>query len=202
MKYFTLFSLFLFVGCIPSVNILKKYNADGFVITDLKNSNSELLIDTNLDIREFKLSFKKEYGTEAKFFSLISNQLSKKLGRFINLSNDNSKEKEDYFIEITNVIISNNLSGYGQTYSSPHTVSTPGGKMSVGGGITGGGQAEECVVSIKAEIWSVKDKKTVSEFTSIGKGGVYLLMFRTALKKAVKNAIANFTKYIEKNKIK
>lgn len=227
MKYIMIVSLLFLVSCIPSIKIISNYNSSEFSISELNGSSARLYVNQHVDILEFNKSFENEYKSEARFDSIFTNQLKVELDKLMmisistadeigNIFMDSSfsdaevakvkesfeKVNEKYFITIKMIVISNDLSYSAPNYIAPTIVSTPSGRMSVGGGFWGGGQSENCVVTIKAEVWSLKEKKKLSEFISIGKEGVTFFAYGTALKGAVKDAISNFSNYIEKNRTK
>jgi hypothetical protein len=229
MKYLLLAMSLIFVGCGPSQKIILDYNADGFVITNIKQTQTKLFIDTCVDVLEFKETFNNEYHSKTEFDSIFSSQLTKELSKSLTVakvdtnelriifsdqsySDENIKRireifeaaRENYFVGVKKVFISNDLKELGPTYRAPNTVSTPSGRMSYGGGyVGGGGYTEECVVDIKVEIWSVKDRKKLSEFDAISQYPVTLpFAYGTALKGAIKLAISSLCNYIENNRMK
>jgi hypothetical protein len=225
MKYvFCLFLLFC-IGCAPAIKIISDYNSDGFAITDLNKTTARIFVKTNVEVLEFKKSYENEYATSARFDSAFGSQLAASLNKVMNISSVDTNElanlfidqsfsddriikvkgifesaKENYFLGIKKVIISNKTTNSPGAYTPPTTMSTPGGSVSFGGGTTGGYTSEDCVVTARVEVWSVKEKKKVCEFTSIGKSTVTFFAYVTALKDAVKDAIDNIRIYVEKNK--
>jgi len=229
MKYLLLVVSLIIVGCGPSQRIILDYNADGFVVTKIKHTQVKLFVDTCVDVLEFKVSFINEYHSKAEFDSIFTFQLTKELSKSLTVakvdtnelrvifseqsySDENVKRvkeifeaaRESYFIGIKKVYISNEIKEPRPIYQAPMIVSTPNGPISYGGGfVGGGGQTEECVVDIKTEIWSVKDRKKISEFDAMSQYPVTLpLAYGTALKSAVKLAISTLCNYIENNKMK
>lgn len=227
MKLWILFILpviFFFASCIPALSYRSDYNAEGFNVKQLKGSSVRLYVNPTVDLLEFKVSFASEYKTEKKFISKFVDELKDTLSKSMIISTDslekieeifqeqlapNQKDEkvraslekinEQYFIMISKIIISNSYNSTSATYSPGVRVSTPGGPMTVGGGMSGGGKIENCVVTINAEIWSVKEMKKVSRFSAFGDKGVFLFAFGTALKAAVNDAIINFCKYFKSN---
>jgi hypothetical protein len=227
MKYSIAVFLLLIASCTPTRKIVSDYNSEGFDIRKVKGSNIRLFVSGNVNVDEFKNSFESEYKSKAAFDSIFTNQLQLKLNNIAKVSyvkNDDldkifmdqsfSEEKlvkvkevfesatEDYFLGIKKITISNSMTNNGSYYTPPTTVTTPTGNTSFGGGWFGGGQSEECVVILKAEVWSVKDRKKLSEFTSIGSSTVILFLYGTSLKNAVEDAILNLYNYIRLNQLK
>jgi hypothetical protein len=230
MKYLLLAVSLIIVGCGPSHRIILDYNADEFVVTKIKHTQVKLFVDTCVDVLEFKVSFINEYHSKAEFDSIFAFQLMKEWSKSLTVtkvdtnelrvifseqsySDENIKRvkeifeaaSESYFIGIKKVYISNEIKEPAiPIYQAPMIVSTPKCPISYGGGfVGGGGQTEDCVVDIKTEIWSVKDRKKVSEFDAISQYPVTLpFAYGTALKSAVKLVISTLCNYIENNKIK
>jgi hypothetical protein len=218
-------SLLFLVSCSPTIRIVTEYNSDGFIITSVNGSKARLYVSSNVDVLEFRRSFDSEYKTKSQFVSTLSDNLIEKLATLAVVSKGDSSEtdmlflgqsfsedriaavkgkfesaNEDYFIGIKKVVISNSLTSTGPHYFPPTMVSTPGGSMPVGGGFVGGGQSEACVVTLRAEIWSVRHKRKVSEFTSVGRSTVFLFRYGTALTDAVDDAIKSLCRYVKENK--
>jgi hypothetical protein len=227
MKYLFVICSFFIVGCASAPKIISDYNSEGFNITYLKGSEIRLFGSSNIDVLEFKKSFISEYESKEKFDSIFTSQLKESLNKLATVSIGNKADmnqlfldqsfeddhvakvkeafetaKESYFLGIKKVTISNSFTYYPQVPMAPTTFSTPGGKVSMGGGFTGGGEMEKCIVEIKAEVWSVKDKKRVIEFTSIGDKSVIFFNYGSTLKSAVKDAMTNLCNFIEKNVMK
>jgi len=228
MKLWMLFTfpvLLFFVSCSPALNIRSDYNAEGFNINQLKGSSARLYVNPTVELLEFKISFASEYQTETKFVSKFINEIKDTLSKSMSIStkgldgveeifkaklapnHKNEKVKtslekvdEQFFIMISKIVISNSYSSSSPHYMPSTTVSTPSGPMTVGGGMSGGVQIEKCVVTINAEVWSVKEKKKVSRFSAFGDKGVSFFMYGTALKGAVDDAMTNFCSYFEVNK--
>lgn len=225
MKFVIGICLLFFVGCFPPQSIISRYNSKGFSITQLKGSNVRLYVTPVVDVLEFQNSFRNEYGSRSKFDSLLTSRVKDILTNIATTSIDTSNEtekiffdkslpeekaekakavfesaNENYFIGIKEIVISNSIKNDPINYSPSTTISTPGGKVSVGGMPSGGGMSESCVVSVQVEVWSVKDRKRLTEFTAVGQSGVTFFAYGTALKNAVNEAILNLSNYIVENK--
>ncbi len=219
MRFVVVLSLLILVSCGPSIRIVLDYRAEGFAISDIKGTHARLYVNPNVDILEFKLAFVREYRTKDAFVSRFSNDLERVLNLHAVISKGDSGEakllfverslsessvsaqrsvfdsaREDYFIGITKVTISNHTTGTPQFYRPP----TPGNP----GGFSGGGVSEACVVSLKAEVWSVKEKRKLSEFTAVGSSTVFLFMHGTALTNAVEDAIISVGRYVKDNRLR
>lgn len=225
MKFVIGICLLFFVGCIPPQSIFSSYNSKGFAITQLKGSNVRLYVTPVVDVLEFQNSFRSEYGSRSKFDSLLTSRVKDILTKVATTSIDSSNEtekifldkslpeekvenakevfesaNENYFIGIKEIVISNSIKTNPINISPSTTISTPGGNVTVGGMPSGGGTSESCVVSVQVEVWSVKERKRLTEFTAVGQSGVTFFAYGTALKNAVNEAILSLSNYIVENK--
>ncbi|MFA6455651.1 MAG: hypothetical protein WCW40_02425 [Bacteroidota bacterium] len=226
MKYLLMISLLCLASCVPApLVILSDYHSDNFTITQLNGVTARVYVHPDVDVLEFRRSFESEYGDSTRFISAFTQLLTDSLKKVMTITDSRtdsfnvifinqsfSEERinavkaifdsasEDYFIGIKKVTISNSTTVNAPHYIPPTMVTTPRGSMPVGGGFMGGGSSEECVVSLKVEVWSVKERKKVSEFTALGRSTVIFFANGSALKSAVRYSVKNLCKYIRKNK--
>jgi hypothetical protein len=224
MKYFILTCSIFIISCSVQKSIFSYYNSEGFNITSLKGSSIRLYINPVIDIGEFRKSFENEYTSNSLFCSILTNKLEEKLSRFsmiyidpnVNmdtlflnqsiLENNSTRVKglfeqinENYLLGIKRVVISKSVDQNPQTPPANTSVSTPRNRMTVGSSTNEIKKADACVIKIVAEVWSVKEKKKVAEFTSIGQSKIFLLMYGRALNEALEYSVSNLANYIEEN---
>jgi hypothetical protein len=216
MKYFLSLYLLLFVACTTQIKIISDYNSEGFVITKLKGATIRLYASSTIDVQQLKDDFDKMYPSKPMFDSIITNQIKNNLSKYATISITTNEDMEnifsiksfsddrikkvkeifenateDYFVGIKKVTITMITST-----TSPKTVSTGTGNMAFDGKYE-----EDCAVKITTEIWSVKEKMKVAEFTSIGRSSVFLLAYGGAIHKALNYSLTHLTNYIEGNKL-
>jgi len=214
VKYFATICALLFTSCGSTTRVVSEYNASSFAMFQLKDSAIRLLVSSNVDVLDFKQSFKNEYNSKSEFIATFANQLADGFNTLPLISTGNTEDadallyglavnregvlknaSEKYFIIIRRVEISNKYSTSVHTMP-PSTVSTPAGNMPVGGG-SSSSISEDCVVTINAGIWSLEDKREVSMFTCTGSSAVMLFRYGTALTNAVENAITGLCDYVK-----
>ncbi len=218
MKYTILFAAILLLSCGTTLKIQTGYQAEGFQITALSQAKVKLLVSSNVNVDEFQKSFESEYKTSESFRTIISKQIADSVTNLIptmklsfgerqdidlvlggqSYSDERNNRikvlfesaQEDYFLLIKSVLITNKKT------------STPGTFMYTGQGTgmyAGGGTQETCIVNIAVEVWSVKERRKVSEFVAVGKSTVFMFFYGTTLVDAVNNSVTNLVGYIRDN---
>lgn len=225
MKYFIIICSIFMMSCSTQKNILLDYNSEGFDITSLKGSSIRLHINPVIDGGEFWKAFENEYPLNILVYSILSNELKEKLSRFsvihidTNANMDNiflnqslsdgngprvkelfEQTNENYLLGIKRVIVSKDINKDNQTPINNTSVNTRNSRTAGGSSANGIKKADACVVKIVAEVWSVKEKKKVAEFTSIGQSKIYLQMYGRALNEALEYSVSNLADYIEEKK--
>lgn len=211
MKNLTLISILVLlfsVGCMKKM-VYTNFQADDFELNKVKNSSIVMYSNNNVDVREFKKTFVKEYGTSENFLKKIAVTMKNKLSEvypeariridstetpefllgeisFSEESQERAREffanlNEDYLFVAKKAIITN---------SYTHQTARPGGTATT---------TENCIVVLEFEIWNVNDKSKMLNFEATGSAGKILFFSGTALKSSVKNAIKNAVNYIKKN---
>ena len=186
--------LIIFINCTPSIFV--NYKDESFVFGQIKpQSTIGLNVSKNINVLEFKQSFKTEFGSEQQFSAPIeeTNTIDlfgkKKSSVEISINDKNvndiknylKSKKEEFYLFIKEIDISNKISGNGS--------------------INGGGTSESCQVSISGELWNVKTSKILISYTSVGEGSVFLAFNKTALNQAIHEAIVNFLTYLKTGSI-
>ncbi len=224
MKYFILTCSIFIISCSAQKSILSDYNAEGFNITSLKGSSIRLYVNPIIDVGEFGKPFENEYTSNSFFPSILTNKLEEKLSRFSkiyidsianmdalflnqSISDKNSSKvkglfeqmNENYLLGIKRVVISKKVDQNPQTPVTNTSVSTPRNRSTVESSTNKDYKVDDCVIKIAAVVWSVKEKKIVAEFTSIGYSKIFLLMYGRAINEALENSVSNLVNYIEEN---
>jgi hypothetical protein len=196
--------LLVFFSCAPSIKILPEFSDPSYSVGQVSSgSKVRLCMAESVNVMEFKNSYEKEYNSDQQFVQTVQKQaadaMHSVLGCTVSL-NSNPQDAvsltvtqtpaemevlfgsatDDFFFVIKGVEISNKRSGV---------------VMMAGGGM--GGNTESCVVTMKAELWNVKEKKRVLAYDAIGQAKVTMLFYGTALKEAVGDAIDNMIKYLK-----
>jgi hypothetical protein len=210
MKYIIAIFSLLLIGCSAGPKVISEYMSPGFAITNIKQSKVKLYINTQLEVLEFKKAFEREYQSRTLFDNMFTAYLTYELNKYATVSSGDTNEMntvffeqssseermvklkeifgkatENYFLGITKVIIANKITYYG----GPVTPTS------------GGGGEEECLVTIKAEVWSVKEQKKLNAFTCTGSATVHFWGYGTALRDAVNDAATTLGAYINNNKM-
>ncbi len=223
MKYFILTCSIVIMSCSGQKSIVSDYNTEGFNITSLKGSSVRLYVNPVMDPGEFQEPFENEYPSNKLFYSLLTDKIKEKLGRVATISTDpninmdivflNQSSSEDstrvkglfgqinesYVLGIKRVTISKHVDQNPQAPPTAASVNPP--RMRSGGGSSTKEvkQADDCVMKIAAEVWSVKEKKKVAGFTFIGESKIFLMMYGRAFNEALENSVSNLADYIEEN---
>ena len=144
-----------------------------------------------------------------KFSKIYIDSIASMESLFLNQSisdNNSSKVKglfeqmnENYLLGIKRVVISEKVDRNPQEPISDIPVSTPRNRPTVGSSPKEVKKANDCVIKIVAEVWSVKEKKKVAEFTSIGESKIILMMYGRALQESLESSVSNLVNYIEEN---
>lgn len=204
MKHITLISilvLLFFFGCTTTKLVYIHFQAHDFQLTKIKNRSIVIYSTNNVDIRQFKKTFVKEYGTSDIFLKKISFTMKSKLSEVypeariridttealdfmlgeISFSEDSQKKARDFFSNLNEdylfvakkALITNSYSRQG-TY-------------------------EQCIVVLEFEIWDVNNKSKVLNFRAVGSTDKNLFFSGIALKSSVNKAIDIAVKYIKQN---
>ena len=222
MKCYFLLCSIIITSCTLQKSILSDYNSEGFIITSLKGSSIRLYVHPIIYAGEFGKSFENEYSSNGHFCSILTNELKEKLSRLSTIYIDNnidmdslflnqsfsdgkstrSKElfeqiNEKYLLGIKRVVISKDVNQDPQVITTNMQVSAKNSRAAAGSRTNKIKSADDCVIRIVAEVWSVKEKKIVAKFTSIGQSKIYLLMYGRALNEALENSVSNIAEYIE-----
>ena len=208
--------LFVLFGCAPSIKIVSEFTAHSYSIGQVSaQSKVKLYMAGAVNVLEFNKSFDKEYASAEQFVQIVRKQAADTLKAVLGCAvavNDNAQDAaalaggsyeasdvqgmqelfgsspEDFFFLIKGVDISNKVTTKTQTY-----MASPSG----GGMFVGGGKSESCVVTIKAELWSVKEKKKILAYAAVGQSKVTMMFYGTALKAAVANAIRYMARFLK-----
>jgi hypothetical protein len=218
MKYFVFLYSVLIISCSGEKSIISDYISEGFDITSLKGSIIRLYVNPVIDIREYKLIFESEYPSNALFNSLLTDKIKNELSKYstvhidknvtldsllLNQSNTTivkgifEQVRENYFLGIKKVVLSNSITQGPQMQVSSSVGNTRGRSAPESNRTVEGKRKETCVIQITAEVWSVKEKRKVAEFTSKGQSPVFLLSYGVALKNALEYSVTHLSNYIE-----
>ncbi|MBN1398452.1 MAG: hypothetical protein JXA06_10515 [Bacteroidetes bacterium] len=227
MKYSILICSIFIMSCSVQKSIISNFNAEGFDITSLKGSSIRLYVNPEISSSEFEKVFNSEYPSNIIFFSSLGSKIKNMLesysivvidanaytdNYFTNQSNPNdnaarinellTKTNESYLLRIKKVEISRSVDQTPQNLLANAPVSAPSrGRSSSSSASTKDIQrADKCTAKISAEVWSVKEKKKVAEFASIGQTEIILLMHGRALNEALENSVSNMADYITEKK--
>jgi hypothetical protein len=217
MKRWQIFSaalVFVCIGCAPSIKIMTEFHDDAFSFGKMNGKKIKVFVADNVNLMEFKNAFQKEYQSDKQFAATIRSQIvdtarsivgvaasaadsMQDIKPLLSTSFDSAAisrvqamfnaSGEDFFLIVKAVDISNKMSQNAPVYT---------GQPGAGGMYMGGGSSESCIVTMHTEIWSVKEKKKVLSFSSMGDSKVVMLFFGTALKNAVKDAIVHMLNYV------
>ena len=223
MKYFFLTCSIFMMSCSMQKSIVSDYSMEGFNIASLKGSSIRLYINPVIDIGDLDEPFEKEYTSNNLFRSILTDKLKEKLGKFSTISidpnvnmdalflnqspSDNSARvkglleqiNENYVLGIKRVIISKRVNQNPQEPQTIPSMGTSRNRPTAGSSTKEVKKPDDCVMKIVAEVWSVKEKKKVAGFTSIGESKIFLLMYGRAFNEALDNSISNIADYIEEN---
>jgi len=212
------------MSCSVQKNILSDFNSEGFNITNLKGSSIRLYVNPVIDIGEFGKSFENEYTSNSLFCSILTDKLKEKLNRFSmiyvdpnvnmdtlflnqSISDNNNRVKgifehvnENYLLGIKRVVVAKSVDQNPQTPIANTPVSSSRNRMTVSSSSNEVKKTDACVIKMVAEVWSVKEKKKVAEFTSIGQSKIFLRMYGRALNEALDYSVSNLASYIEEKK--
>jgi hypothetical protein len=223
MKYFVLLCSVFLLSCSAEKNIISDYTLEGFDITRLRGSSLRLHVNPVVDLREYKKFFEMEYPSTMQFNTSLTDKLKEALGKFSPVSidkdvqmdslflNQPSSERrtalikrifenahEDYAIGIKRVVLFNSITQEPSQQVSSSTVNTKGQRGTTETTRTVEGKIKvECVIQMNAEVWSVKEMKKVTEFTSIGQSPVFLLSFGVAINKALEYSVIHLSDYVK-----
>jgi|WetSurMetagenome_2_1015567.scaffolds.fasta_scaffold26609_3 hypothetical protein len=224
MKYIILTCSIFIMSCSVQKNILSDFNSEGFNITNLKGSSIRLYVNPVIDIGEFGKSFENEYTSNSLFCSILTDKLKEKLNRFSmiyvdpnvnmdtlflnqSISDNNNRVKgifehvnENYLLGIKRVVVAKSVDQNPQTPIANTPVSSSRNRMTVSSSSNEVKKTDACVIKMVAEVWSVKEKKKVAEFTSIGQSKIFLRMYGRALNEALDYSVSNLASYIEEKK--
>ena len=225
MKYLIFLCSIFIMSCSLQKSVLSDYNSEGFNITSLKGSSIRLYVYPVIDIGEFRKPFENEYTSNSNFCSFLTNNLKEKISKYSTIStdsdvslnvlflnpsiSDNNTTKvngvleqlhENYLLGIKRVIISKDVKQNPQTIETNTTVNTSRNRTAGGGRTNELKKVDACVIKLVAEVWSVKEKKRVAEFTSIGESKIVLMAYGRALNEALESSVSNIADYIEEGK--
>ncbi len=222
MKYFILFCSIFIASCSAQKSVISDYNSEGFAIASLKGSSIRLHVNPVIDANRFGNAFEKEYPSKKLFCSSLSDDLKKRLGTFSTVSIDTNSDvdnlfinqsalsdqgaaikgvfeqmNENYLLGIKQVILSQDVNQNARSSQAPTAASAPRGRAPIRSSSPTGIKTNDCVMKIVVEVWSVKEKKKVAEFTSIGQSKIVLLAFGRAINEALEESVSNIADYIE-----
>jgi hypothetical protein len=192
-------------GCAPSLKIVSDFSDPSYSVGQVSaQSKVKLFTASAVSVLEFSKSFDKEYHSAEEFVPVVRQQIVDSMKSILGCAvtlNENAQDAmslsvtqtpgemevlfgsaaDDFFFVIKGIEVSNKV-----TSKAPVYMASPSG----GGAFMGGGRSESCVVTMKAELWSVKEKKAK----------VSMMFYGTALKAAVGNAVGNMVKYVKTGK--
>jgi hypothetical protein len=203
------------------------YKDESFVFGQIKpQSTIGLNVSKNINVLEFKQSFKTEFGSEQQFRIFINENIVRNFNLILKCPNvlidSSSAPQFSAPIEETNTIdlfgkkkssveisindknvndIKNYLKSKKEEFYLFIKEIDISNKISGNGSINGGGTSESCQVSISGELWNVKTSKILISYTSVGEGSVFLAFNKTALNQAIHEAIVNFLTYLKTGSI-
>ncbi|SEC84786.1 hypothetical protein SAMN04489761_3760 [Tenacibaculum sp. MAR_2009_124] len=192
-------SLFL-ISCGPTKHyvshILNKED-----INRLKSKKTIIKASDNVDLDEFVTTFNKMFTSKADFSEKFKKTFRSKLKNSVLFSNVEvgeintfdllrEKSRSDYLIYLSNFEVTNRI----EMRNSPATV----GPNNFGTMHTT--SVEYCVINVKVNIYDLKTKRKVHEFTAIGESSVFLFNFKNTLNKAKERAITHIINYLNSGK--
>ena len=214
---------FILISC-SKIYVHPDYTVEEFNTSKLISKRIVLAISKNVEVLEFKKSFKSKFGTEsecAKYFSkIITDSLKKRFPSIQIVKSDSllsdaldtlqltEKSLEniriapdttiaDYLIGIRLIKIGNStFSSPGMMVPAPSTPAGGGGMM-----MSGGSSNEWCEVSYYVEIWDLKTKIKQLSFLAEGSRQVHFFQFEATMMSAINNSIHHFVEYLKTNKI-
>jgi hypothetical protein len=193
---------------------MTEFHDDSFSFGKLNGKKIKVFVSDNVNLMEFKNAFQKEYQSDRQFAAAIRSQIvdsaqsivgvtagaadsMQDVNLLLSTSFDSSAinrvqtmfttSGDDFFLIVKAVDISNKMSQNATVYT---------GQPGTGGMYMGGGSSESCIITMHVEMWSVKEKKKVLSFSSMGDSKVVMLFFGTALKNAVREAVVHMLKYL------
>jgi hypothetical protein len=194
-------------SCAPSIKIVSDFSDPSYSVGQVSaQSKVKLYMASAVSVLEFNKSFDKEYNSAEEFIPVVRQQIADSLKAILGCAvslNENAPDAVALSTTQTpaemEVLFSSATDDFffvvkGMEISSKKSAPT----MMAGGGMRG--SSESCVVTIKAELWNVKEKKRVLAYDAIGQAKVSMMFYGTALKAAVGNAIGNMVKYIKTGK--
>jgi hypothetical protein len=226
MKYFVLLSSILIMSCSLQKTILTDYNSEGFDITSIKGSSIGLHVNPVINAGPLRKEFESKYLSDNAFCSFLSGKIKEKLDKFTTVRIDTEASTDDLFrsqsiseenisrakglsertndnflIGIRKVTISISMD---QNSPPPESAASTGNVRGRQGPVQGRKseiiKPEDCEIRIVVEVWSVKEKKRVAEFTSIGQSKAFLMMYERALDEALDNSVSSLADYIREKK--
>jgi hypothetical protein len=223
MKYLIFLCSLCLLSCSMQKNVLQEYQSEGFTISSLKGSSILLHVNPDIDPGIFKQVFDAEYRTPQVFCTKLTDGLKEQLGSravvhmdasesldslFLNRSQSKEniekatmmfdKTGEKYIVGIKRVMIAQKIDQNEQLSQSTTAMSVSrGGRSSGSSSSTNSGiKTSDCTIVVTVEVWSVAEKKKVSQFSSIGESKIFLAMYGRAFNEALDNAISNMVDYI------
>jgi hypothetical protein len=185
------------------------YSSPGFSIGEIKTAKSVLLVAGKADVRQFKKSFKRAFGSGDSLSRYLSRVISDSLNRISGVSicvgpagysdsldGDSILKSEKFFksidagyiINIKNLVIDNST----QNIPGILAPSGPGGRWEM----TGGGVSTSCVFSYDVEIWDLRSMTEKASFKTTGTSQVFMFFYQKALENAVWNSIHHLVGYV------
>ncbi len=222
-KYLTLLCAIFFLSCSGQKNVQVGYRSDGFRFSDLKGSSVRLNVSPVIDPGMFAGAFDREYYSTYRFNNRLTGILKEKLGNFSKVTVDSSdatgdfffipvssdrenpkvkqlfeKMGETYLVGITQVVFYRNAAQASQSPQiSVSTTTTRSRPMTRTSTLNDGIQTSECATKIVGQVWSVKERKKVAEFSSVGESKVHVFMYGRAMNDALEESLTHAADFID-----
>ena len=202
----------LFTACAAGYIRIGPSSPD-FSIGEIKTAKSILLVSEKAEVKQFKKSFARAFGSGSSLSGYLSKALADSLnaipgvsvsvgpaGISDSLAGDSVSKSATFFegVEARYALNVKNILIYNSTQYTPGIMapSGPGGSMVV----TGGGISTSCVVSYDVEIWDVPSMTRMALFQATGTAQVFMFFYRTALENAVESSLRHFVAYVREGR--
>jgi hypothetical protein len=195
---------FFIISCAPSIKIVSDFSDPSYSVGQVSaQSKVKLFMASAVSVLEFNKSFDKEYHSAEEFVPVVQKQIADSMKSILGCAvalNENAQDAVSLSVTQTpaemEVLFGSAADDFFFVIKAMEISSKKSAPvMMAGGGMKPG--AEICVVTMKAELWSAKDKKRLLAYDAIGEAKVSMMFYGTALKAAVGKAIGNMVGYVK-----
>lgn len=210
-----------FITCSSSIKINREFQDPDFSFSQIQRQSAiKVIASETVSLPEFSGEFRNSYTrlyqSDPQFVFILQKQIADSIKNMLGASPDPTGSSQDasllkaagvdqnsvavsamqqlfgstvanYFFVVTSVDITSKVMSNG-----PVLMSIPGS----GGTFVSGGGVERCVVTIHADLWSVKNRRKILSYSSEGDSEVVHSFYDVAMKTALSNSIASLVKYL------